>query len=167
MAPDSAASHIRRARALCAVVVSLLGQPATPATPAAPAAAAGACAGIRHEIVTVRADRGEWTSARLGIKPNDVILVSANGRITVGRDGTRTVGAKGLPDGRGALEMKVGTGTVVPAGSHWFGSFPDYGTLMFRIAANHREDLAGSYQVNLVVIAAESLPETVTLDPDQ
>lgn len=129
-----------------------------------PAAQGEACTGIRHELLTVRADRGEWTSAELRIKPNDVILVSAAGKVKLGHDGSRTVGAKGLPDGTGLLEMKVGTGTVVPAGSHWFGSFPDYGTLKFRVAASHRDEVAGAYQVNLVVIAAESLPETVTLD---
>jgi len=76
------------------------------------------------------------------------------------------VSAKGLANGSGALEMKVGTGTVVPTGTRWFGSFRDYGTLKFRIAAEHREDLAGSYKVNLVVIAAGSFPEAVTLDAE-
>lgn len=132
---------------------------------AAPAAApAEACSGIHHEIITVRAEREEWTSAELRIRPNDVILVYTGGRLTIGGNAEHTVSAHGLPSGAGALEMKVGTGTVVPAGTRWFGSFRDYGTLKFRIAAEHRGELSGSYKVNLVVIAAESFPEAITLD---
>jgi len=129
---------------------------------------AEACTGIRHEIITVKvkASREDWTSAELRIRPNDVILVYAGGRLTIGGDAGRTVSAKGLADGLGALEMKVGTGTVVPAGTRWFGSFRDYGTLKFRIAAGQRAELAGSYKVNLVVIAAESFPDTVRLDDE-
>ena len=150
-----------------ALAVALLTTQATgtpPGTAAEPAAAA--CPGIRHEIITVRADRDDWTSARLRVHPNDVILVHAGGRLAVGPDAGRSVSAKGLADGSGALEMKVGTGTVVPAGTRWFGSFRDYGTLKFRVAAIHRAALTGSYQVNLVVIAAESLPETIRLDDE-
>jgi hypothetical protein len=127
------------------------------------AAPAEVCPSIRHEILTVRAEREEWTSAALNIRPNDVILVYAGGRLTVGSGGT-TVSAKGLADGSGSLEMKVGTGTVVPAGTRWFGSFRDYGTLKFRVAATRRADLAGSFKVNLVVIPADTFPETVNLD---
>jgi hypothetical protein len=127
------------------------------------AAPAEICTSIRHEILTVRAEREDWTSAALNIRPNDVILVYAGGRLSVGADG-KTVSAKGLPDGSGSLEMKVGTGTVVPAGTRWFGSFRDYGTLKFRVAATHRADLAGSFKVNLVVIPADTFPETVNLD---
>jgi hypothetical protein len=123
-----------------------------------------ACSGLHHEIITVKADREDWTSAELRIRPNDVILVYAGGRLVIGGDSSRTVSAKGLPNGSGALEMKVGTGTVVPAGTRWFGSFRDYGTLKFRIAAPHRADLTGSYKVNLVVIDAEAFPEALTLD---
>jgi hypothetical protein len=121
------------------------------------------CSAIRHEIVNVQAQSAEWTSAALKIQPNDVILVYAGGRVSVGGDATRTVSAKGLPNGTGALEMKVGTGTVVPAGTRWFGSFRDYGTLKFRIAAERRAELKGSYKVNLVVIPADSFPDAVTL----
>lgn len=138
---------------------------ATSVQSAAPAPA-GACPGLHHEIITVKAERDDWTSAELRIRPNDLILVSAAGRLTIGNDTARTVSAKGLPNGLGALEMKVGKGTVVPAGTHWFGSFPDYGTLKFRVAADHRGTLAGSYKVNLMVIDAESLPETVTIETD-
>jgi hypothetical protein len=126
--------------------------------------AAEACKAIRHEILHVPADRDDWTSAQLTIRPNDVILVHAGGRLSVGGDAGRTTGAKGLADGSGALEMKVGTGTVAPVGTRWFGSFRDYGTLKFRIAAVRRPQLAGSYEVNLVVIPAEILPETIRLE---
>lgn len=143
---------------LAAVLLAGIASGASPAPPAAP------CPGIHHEIITVRADRDDWTSAELRVRPNDVILVYAGGRLRVGGDGDRTVSAKGLPDGDGALEMKVGTGTVVPAGTRWFGSFRDFGTLKFRIAASRRDELAGSYKVNLVVIAAESFPDAITLD---
>jgi len=150
-----------RLRSLAPLMFSFVaaGTDATPAEPAMPT-----CPGIRHEIVTVRAERDDWTSAQLRVRPNDVILVYAGGRLGVGKEPGRTVSAKGLADGSGALEMKVGTGTVVPAGTRWFGSFRDYGTLKFRVAASHRDELSGSYTVNLVVIAAESFPEALTLD---
>ena len=141
---------------LSALAGSSQGAPATPP--------AEACSGIHHEIVTVKAERNDWTSAELRIRPNDVILVSVGGRLTVIGDSTRTVSAKGMPNGTGSLEMRVGTGTIVPVGTHWFGSFPDYGTLKFRIAAAHRNELAGNYKVNLMVIESEALPETITLD---
>ena len=134
-------------------------------TCAALSAHAEICSAIRHEILTVKADRDDWTSAVVTIKPNDVILVYAGGRLSVG-SGAGTVSARGLADGAGALEMKVGTGTVVPAGTRWFGSFRDYGTLKFRVAPARRAELAGSYKVNLVVIPADVFPATVTLEDE-
>ena len=152
----SAALRFAAALSLSALAGTSQGAPNTPP--------AEACSGLHHEIVTVKAERDDWTSAELRVRPNDVILVYVGGRLTLGGDSSRTISAKGMPDGLGSLEMKVGTGTVVPVGTHWFGSFRDYGTLKFRIAAAHRGDLKGSYKVNLVLIDSEALPETITID---
>jgi len=128
-------------------------------------AGAEVCTAIRHEMLTVKADREQWTSAALKIHPRDVILVYASGRVQT-TAAAAPVGPKGFADGDGELEMKVGTGTVVPTGSRWFGSFRDYGTLMFRVAGHHREALAGSFRVNLVVIPADTFPDPVQLDTE-
>jgi len=131
---------------------------------AAPAGHADACTAIRHEILSVDASHDGWTSAALAVRPKDVILVYASGRINVPGATPPQVSAKGLPDGGGQLEMKVGTGTIVPAGTRWFGSFRDYGTLRFRVAPQHHQGLSGKLRVNLVVIPSASFPDAVTLD---
>jgi hypothetical protein len=156
-------SHVHRARATAgrAALIAALALACAPH-----ARATQACTAIRHEILTVNAGREDWTSARLKIQPDDVILVYAGGRLTVAGDARRATSPRGLADGAGALEMKVGTGTVVPVGTRWFGSFRDYGTLSFRVAAQRRAELAGSYQVNLVVIPAGAFPEAVKLDAE-
>jgi len=127
------------------------------------AAPAHVCRAIRHEILTVNSEHEQWTSAALSIKPDDVILVYASGKVAIAGPAPRTVSPKGLPDGNGSLEMKVGTATVVPVGSRWFGSFRDFGPLQFRVSAMHRADVSGGFRVNLVVIPAETFPDPVVL----
>ena len=114
----------------------------------------------------MKSEREQWTSAALNIKPDDVILVYASGKVAIAGQAPRTVSPKGLPDGNGSLEMKVGTATVVPVGTRWFGSFRDFGPLQFRVAAARRADVSGDFRVNLVVIPAETFPDPVVLEPE-
>ncbi len=129
-----------------------------------PDAGAEACTAIRHEILQVDAGRDEWTSAHTRIRPNDVILVYAGGAVQIAGDQPAAVTPKGRSDGIGGLEMRVGSGTIVPTGSRWFGSFRDYGTLKFRVLAGARAALTGRYKVNLVVIPAGVFPDPVVFD---
>jgi hypothetical protein len=73
---------------------------------------------------------------------------------------------RGNPGGVGRLDMKVGTGTVVPVGDRWVGSLRDPGTIRFRINAERYQDNAGAYRVNVIVVPAGALPPTVKIDAE-
>jgi hypothetical protein len=77
------------------------------------------------------------------------------------------VTAKGAPGGNGRLEMKFGTGTVIPVGDRWVGAFRDPGSIKFRVSSvNPRNTVSGSYDVRLIVIPAGTLPPAVKVDAE-
>ena len=149
--------HVSFARFLMSA--ALLGGALLPAH-----AAAEACSAIHHEVLQIAAGREEWTSAHARINPGDVILVYASGTARIAGAAPSTVTPRGGADGIGGLEMLVGTGTVVPTGSRWFGTLRDHGSLKFRVYARRRDALSGAYKVNLVVIPAGVFPDAVVFD---
>ena len=131
------------------------------------AAHAEVCSNITNEVVTVDARNDEWSTAALKVKPGDLIMVLAGGKVTLPHSILpHEVSAKGAPNGVGGLEMKVGTGTVIPVGERWVGAFREAGTIKFRVTADRRSDVAGGYSVRVVLIPAGTLPPTVKVDAD-
>ena len=107
----------------------------------------------------------EWTAAEIKAHPGDLILVIATGKVKTPHVMFKEVTAKGAPNGVGQLQMKIGTGTVIPVGDRWVGALLDPGALKFRIESNGPK-MIGSYAVRVVVIPAGSLPPAVKVDAE-
>jgi hypothetical protein len=130
-------------------------------------AEARVCSEILHEEITVDGRNDEWTSAQVKIGPRDLVLVFAEGQVKVG-GWTGEVGPGGAPgvEGIGRLEMKVGTGTVVPVGARWVGAFQEGGTIKFRVHDTKYGDNSGSFSIHLIIVPAGVLPPAVKVQPD-
>jgi len=147
-----------KTRALLALAAALWG--------ASVATRAEVCSAITNEVVTVDVRNDEWTPAAIKAKPGDLIIVRATGLVKIAHTLLGEVPPRGNPGGVGRLDMKVGTGTVVPVGDRWVGALHDPGTIRFRINAERYQDNAGTYRVNVVVVPAGTLPASVKIDAE-
>jgi hypothetical protein len=132
---------------------------------AAATAQAQACPGIVHEEITVDARNDEWTPAQVKAGTNDLVIVFASGmaKIDPKKDAH---GPNGRGDGFGRLEMKIGTGTVVPVGDRWVGAFAQTGAIKFRLHDTKFTDNSGEYRVHLIVIPAKAFPPAIKINTD-
>jgi len=133
-------------------------------------ARAEVCSSITNEVVTVDGRNDEWTGAALKVQPGDVIMVLAGGTVRFTGLVRSEVTPKGALGGTGRLEMKVGTGTVVPVGDRWVGAFREPGAVKFRIKGEANNDthaaMSGSYTVRLIVVPASTLPPAVKVEAE-
>ena len=112
---------------------------------------------IRHIVVSVVATNDEWTTTGLNVDTDDMILVTAAGRITVGSM-TGQVDAAGSPSGYGLLEYKVGVGAGKPAGKGGLLTAPARGELKFRVKDTRYDDNAGAFEVDVIVVPQVVIP---------
>jgi hypothetical protein len=124
------------------------------------------CSSITNEIVSVDVRNDDWTPATIKLKDGDLVIIQAAGLVKIAHTLLGQVTPRGNPGGVGRLDMKVGTGTVVPVGDRWVGSLRDPGTIRFRINAERYQDNAGAYRVNVIVVPAGALPPTVKIDAE-
>jgi hypothetical protein len=127
-------------------------------------AADGRTCGIVHKTVAVSGRNDEWTSADIKISPGDRVLVVAAGKVKVGAfigevnaDGNNPANTNSL----GRLDMKVGTGTVIPVGKRWFGGSDEPGTVKFRVHDTSYTDNGGAFEVDVIVIPPNAIPEPI------
>jgi hypothetical protein len=125
-----------------------------------------ACSSITNEIVSVDIRNDGWTPAAIRLKPGDVVIVRASGAVKLAHTLIGQVSAKGLPNGSGRLDMKVGDGPVIPVGDRWVGAFHDPGPLKFRVNSERYQDNSGAYRVSVIVIPATALPAAVKFDAE-
>jgi hypothetical protein len=124
------------------------------------------CSSITNELLAVDVRSNEWTAAKIQAKPGDLIIVRAGGTVRIAHTLLGEVTPRGNPGGLGRLDMKVGTGTVVPVGDRWVGALRDPGTLRFRINAERYQDNSGAYRVNVIVVPAGALPAAAKVEPE-
>jgi hypothetical protein len=130
------------------------------------AAPAEVCSSITNEVVSVDVRNDEWTPATIKLKPGDLVIIRAGGLVKIAHTLLGEVTPRGNPGGAGRLDMKVGSGTVVPVGDRWVGSLLDPGTIKFRINAERYQDNAGAYRVNVIVVPAGTLPPSVKIESE-
>ena len=129
-------------------------------------ARAEVCSGITNEVVSVDVRNDEWTAAAIKAKPGDVVIVRAGGTVKIAHTLLGEVGARGTSNGSGRLDMKVGTGKVIPIGDRWVGAFSDPGVIKFRVNAERYRDNSGAYRVNVIVIPAGALPPAAKVEAE-
>jgi hypothetical protein len=133
---------------------------------ASSAAGSEVCSGITNEVVSVDVRNDEWTAAAIKAKPGDVVIVRAGGTVKIAHTLLGEVGARGTSNGSGRLDMKVGTGKVIPIGDRWVGAFSDPGVIKFRVNAERYRDNSGAYRVNVIVIPAGALPPAAKVEAE-
>lgn len=123
---------------------------------------------VRSVQVVVAASAPGWQDAGISAAPGDLLVVLAEGRVTVtlgelspaaAREPltTRTVDADGVGGSRtedGALQMRVGNGAISAVGARGFAFVADSGTVRFGVRSPHPERNAGSFTVRVVLIPA-------------
>ena len=121
------------------------------------ALAQDACTAITTRKVLLDGRNDEWVSADLKITPNDMVIVFANGEIVCGPNIGKVSAA-----GAGTvckIQMKVGTGLVVPTGAQFTGRFDPGGSVKFRVFDTNYTDNAGTFEVTVVVIPWQIVPQ--------
>jgi hypothetical protein len=130
------------------------------------AARAEVCSSITNEVVSVDVRNDGWTPAAIKAKAGDLVIVRAQGKVKIAHTLLGEVTPMGNPGGTGRLDMKVGTGAVIPVGDRWVGAFKDPGTIKFRINAERYQDNSGAYRVNVIVVPAGALPAAVKIEAE-
>jgi len=112
---------------------------------------------IAHERVSVAATNDEWTPTTTTVAEGDLLLVEAEGRITVGRV-VGQVGADGHSSGAGRLMLKIGTGAGQRVGAHAFIRAGEAGQVKLRVNDNRYADNDGTFTVSVIHIPAGLIP---------
>jgi hypothetical protein len=123
------------------------------------------CNNIGHQELEVDGRNDEWTNAEVKVQPGDIVLVFARGKVKLG-GWMGEVGPNGQNNGLGRLHIKVGTGTVVPIGERWVGTFREGGTVKFKIHDTNYQDNEGKFLVHLLILPRSALPPAVHVDSD-
>jgi hypothetical protein len=124
------------------------------------------CNSIETRQVKLDAKNDEWVSADLKLKPNDLVIIFVKGEAVVGKR-VGSVNAAGSPgDGYGKVEMKVGTGTVIPTGAKYVGGVSDGGTVKFRVWDTQYQDNSGGFEAFIIVIPPGVIPEPKLVQAD-
>ena len=118
-----------------------------------------------QKTLRVLGKNDEWVSADIHVEAGDLVIVIAEGKVslggmfnpTVGPNGMRERGGKDAGDD-GILSMKVGTSTTVDTGARYVYGATHAGTLKFRVKDSNYADNTGSYFVRVLMIPASMIP---------
>jgi hypothetical protein len=112
---------------------------------------------IEHVVVKVEAANDEWIATPIKLAPGDLLVTSADGVAKVGQY-LGNVGPDGLGNGTGSLQMKMGTTTVRRIGKKALIT-GESGVVKLRVQDSEYTDNSGGYQVHLLRIPADLIPE--------
>jgi len=99
----------------------------------------------------------EWTNSNLVVAVGDMVLITAEGRVRVGRVMGET-DANGRGSGEGLLEFKIGVGAAQRAGVRACIAVDQAGALKLRVRDARYTDNEGSYTVTVLHIPAAAIP---------
>ena len=119
---------------------------------------------IVQKALKVLGKNDEWASADIHVEAGDLVVVMAEGRVslggmfnpTVSPNGMRERGEKTSDDG--ILTMKVGTSTIVNTGARFVYVASHAGTLKFRVKDDNYTDNTGQFFVRVLMIPASMIP---------
>ena len=127
---------------------------------------------VQKAEVAVPASSASWVDAGLAAAPGDLLVVIADGRVTVTPGApvpaaprpilqTYVVNADGVDGTRrndGTLELALNTGPLTAVGAHDFLIARDSGTVRLRVRASHPELNSGSFRVEIIRVPALLIP---------
>ena len=112
---------------------------------------------IEHVSVKVAAANDEWTPTTIKLAPGDLLVCVAKGTVKVGAF-IGSTDPNGKPDGTGALQMKIGTTDVRRVGAKYVVG-GEAGVVKLRVTDTTYTDNSGAFEVRLLKIPAELIPE--------
>lgn len=115
---------------------------------------------ISKYAFVISATREEWVSTRLKVMPGDILLIRANGTISVGGFLGNT-GPDGTATGVGRLKLKIGNAAVENVGSIKYVPVTEPGMVMLRIEDSNYRDNSGEFNVEVIRIPARIIPKSV------
>jgi hypothetical protein len=133
-----------------------------------PAAAQEPRAQVQRVEVVVPASSASWVNAGLAAAPGDLLVVTADGRVTVTPGDPVPAAPRAAPqafvvtadgvDGTrrsdGTLELALDAGSPTPVGAHDFVIARDSGSVRLRVRSSHAEWNSGSFRVEIIRVPA-------------
>ena len=118
---------------------------------------------IRHVVVHVPAQNDEWTSTRLVVAPDDILLIRVAGLVRLSSKGGDVdiggVQPRGtVSTGNGVLEFRIGGAARGAIGQRTLRLVDQAGELELRVRDDRYDDNDGSFTVDVVVIPTSAIP---------
>jgi hypothetical protein len=118
---------------------------------------------IEHYTVKIEAANDEWTPLPMRVAEGDMLVFLAKGLVKIG-EYAGTSGPAGQGDGKGALQLKVGTTSVTRLSEQTFLVSGDSGPAKLRVHDTKYTDNSGSFEVRIIKIPAELIPEAQNVE---